>query len=242
MALYYCRWLALLAAALAVYPRTATAAAPNARYFVVFLRPDPARKTLDKVEGERVQDAHMANIRNMARDGILVAAGPFEDTPRTISGIFVFTIDSLESAKRIAAQDPTVVEHRNTVDVYPWQGPAGIGVEYTRLHKMDPQTPENMQVHPLYLIFRGPAWEQKAGERESILEAHARFTGELRQQGKLSAAGSIEAPGDLLDMVVFKPLPEGDAQRLMEDDPAVKAGVLRVEPHHWWCSEHVLPW
>ena len=27
-----------------------------------------------------------------------------------------------------------------------------------------------------------------------------------------------------------------------EDDPAVKAGAFRVEFHHWWSSDHVLPW
>ena len=46
------------------------------RYYVVFLRPDPSRKTLAKDEGERIQSAHMANIRKMAQDGILIAAGP----------------------------------------------------------------------------------------------------------------------------------------------------------------------
>ena len=33
-----------------------------------------------------------------------------------------------------------------------------------------------------------------------------------------------------------------EAQRLLEEDPAVKGDVLRVEWHRWWCSEHVLPW
>lgn len=211
-------------------------------YYVVFLRPDPARKTLEKADGERIQAAHMANIGKMARDGILVAAGPFEDTPRTISGIFVFTLDSLESAKRIAAQDPTVLEHRNMVDVHGWQGPPGIGVEYSRLHQADPKTPENMQVHPLFMLYRGPAWERQSTERDSLLHAHSQYTAQLREHGKLSAGGSVEAADDLLDLVVFKALPDDEAQHLMQDDPAVKAGLLRVEHHRWWCSDHVLPW
>src|SRR5579872_797577 len=129
-------------------------AAPPDPYYLVFLRPDPARKPIAKEESERIMKAHMTNIRSMAARGILMAAGPFEDTPATISGIFVFRAASIEEARRIAAGDPTVVEHRNRVDVHPWRGPEGIGVEYFRLHKEHPETPENMGVHPLCLIYR----------------------------------------------------------------------------------------
>jgi hypothetical protein len=44
------------------------------------------RKSITKEEGERIQQAHMANIHKMAADGVLISAGPFDDTPRTISG------------------------------------------------------------------------------------------------------------------------------------------------------------
>jgi uncharacterized protein YciI len=219
---------------------SAAAASATARYYVVFLRPDPARKPLAKEDGERIQTAHMANIHKMANDGVLIAAGPFDDKPTTISGIFVFKSDSLQTAQAIAAKDPTVVEHRNTVDVHAWEGPPGIGVEYFRLHALDPKTPENMQVHPLCLVYRGSAWEDK--QRDSLVEAHVRYIEGLREQGKLGAAGKIETPDDLLGLVIFKPTSVEEAQRLLEEDPAVKAGVLRVEYHHWWSSDHVLPW
>jgi uncharacterized protein YciI len=233
--------LSVLFVAVSLYARPNVAAvSPTARYYVVFLRPDPARKPLAKEEGERIQAAHMANIHKMANDGVLMAAGPFDDKPTTISGIFVFKSDSLQTAQAIAAQDPTVVAHRNTVDVHAWEGPPGIGVEYFRLHALDPKTPENMQVHPLCLVYRGTAWEDK--QRDSLVEAHVRYIDGLKEQGKLGAAGRIDAPDDLLGLVIFKPTSVEEAQRLLEDDPAVKAGVLRVEYHHWWSSDHVLPW
>src|SRR5215469_16049720 len=104
-------------------------------YYVVFLRPDPARKPLAKEEGERIQNAHMANIHKMADDGYLVAAGPFENDPPPISGVFVMKAKSIDEARRIAGEDLTVRERRNTIDVHTWRGPAGIGDEYFRLHK-----------------------------------------------------------------------------------------------------------
>lgn len=238
--------LPVLLAALSCHAQSAaqSAATPEAmnRYYIVFLRPDPARKPLTKADGERIQSAHMANIHKMADDGVLIAAGPFDDTPTTISGIFVFKVDSLQSAEAIAAQDPTVLEHRNTADVHAWRGPPGIAVEYFRLHKLDPKTPENMQVHPLCMLYHGTAWDQKPSTRDSLLTAHERYVDHLREQGKLGAAGGIEAPDDLVSLVIFKPIPFEEAQSLLGEDPAVQAGVLRVEYHHWWSADHVLPW
>ena len=183
----------------------------------------------------------MANIRGMADRGVLAAAGPFGDTPATISGVFVFKTRSLEEARGIAAQDPTVVEHRNIVEAFAWRGPTGIGDEYVRLHKQDPKTPQDMGVQPFCMLYRGAAWEQRQGERAAILRAHDEYLGSLRREGKLGATGPIEDSRDLLAIVIFNRMPDEDARRLMDDDPAVKAGVFRVEYHRWWCAAHVLP-
>ncbi len=234
--------LSILLAVFSLHVQKTATPEPSTRYYVVFLRPDPSRKPLSKADGDRIQSAHMANIHKMAQDGVLVAAGPFDDTPTTISGIFVFKVGSLESAQAIAAQDPTVLEHRNTVDVHAWQGPPGISAEYFRLHKLNPSTPENMQAHPLCVLYRGIAWEEKLTTRDSLLIAHERYIDLLRDQGKLGAAGGIEAPDDLLGLVIFKSISLEEAQRLLSDDPAVQAGALRVEYHLWWSSDHVLPW
>jgi uncharacterized protein YciI len=210
----------------------------TSRYYVAFLRPDPARKPLTKDEGERIQTAHMANIHKMAEEGVLVSAGPFEDTPLTISGIFIFKVNSLEQAQEIALKDPTVVEHRNTIDVHAWDGPAGIGVEYARLHKLDPKTPENMQVHPFCMLFR-----EKTGDApKELMTAHAGYVAKLKADGKLSAAGRISGEDELAGLVVFRAISLEEAKKLMNEDPAVKAGLFRVEYHRWWSSYHVLPW
>ncbi len=240
-----CRIATVLVALLAVCSQCAPAqgsqTAETARYYVVLLRPAADRKTLSQEESNQIQAAHMANIHKMADDGILFAAGPFDDMPHTISGIFVLRTGSLEEAQSIAAKDPTVVEHRNTVDVHAWDGPAGIGNEYFRLHRLDPKTSENMQVHPFGLLAHGPAWKSRR-DREELLRAHERYLLELRRQGKLSAAGPVELPDDLMGLVIFRAIQFEEAQRLLDADPAVQAGVIHVEYHHWWCSDHVLPW
>jgi uncharacterized protein YciI len=210
-------------------------------YYIAFLRPTPDRKPLAKEDAERLQSAHMANIHDMWTRGVLVAAGPFEDKPPAISGIFVFKTASREEAHRLADQDPTVIEHRNTIDVVTWHAPKGIGEEYTRMHKEDPKTPEGMGVQPFAMVYRGPSWDQAPEERAKVMAAHDAYIGGLSREGKLSAGGLAEGAPDLLAIVVFNRMPDDEAHRLIDADPAVKAGLFRVEYHRWWCAEHVLP-
>jgi len=212
-------------------------------YYVVFLRPDPARKPLAKEEGERIQKAHMANILKMADDGYLAGAGPFENDPPPISGVFLMKAKSIDEARRMAGEDPTVREHRNTIDVHAWRAPAGIGDEYFRLHKERPETPENMGAHPTLLLTRGPAWNASdPKDRVVLLAGHQQYMDELRRAGKLSAAGPVEGESSMIGIVVFRRIPLEEARHLIGDDPAVKAGVLSVEAHRWWSSDHVFPW
>ena len=227
----------LLIACMALFFAPVPPADSTAVYYLVFLRPDPARKPLPKDEGERIQAAHMANIRSMAQRGVLVAAGPFDDQPTTISGIFIFRTSSLEEARSIAALDPTVMEHRNLVDVHAWRGPMGIGDEYFRLHKERPDTPEGMGVQPLFLIYHGPRW----ADATRSLSEHAQYLDRLHREGKLAMMGSTEGNDELTAMVVFNRIPDDEARRLMAADPAVKAGIWQPEFHRWWCAEHVMP-
>jgi uncharacterized protein YciI len=223
--------LKILAFALLMLLRT-----PNtALYYLVFIRPDPARKPLAQEEGTRIQTAHMENIRGMAANGSLVAAGPFEESPVTISGIFVLKADSLGAAQALAAEDPTVVEHRNTVDTHAWRAQAGIGDQYFRLHKEDPKTPEGMAQRPLVLLFRGPQWTAKSATSTVMLNR-------LHREGRPGAAGEIGGDENLSAVVVFMPGDLADARQVMESQPDIRSGAYRAEHHTWWCAANVLPW
>ena len=218
----------------------AQAAAPsNAAppYSVVFLRPDPARKPISKEDTDRIKAAHLVNVQSMAKRGVLAAVGLFDDKVPSILGIFVLKTASLEEAKRIVAEDPTVAEHRTVAEVHSWRGPEGIGDEYFRLHKENPATPEDIGVHPLVLMYRGDAWSQ----HQELLTAHREYMLRLLREGKLAAAGPSDGDRDLVGIGVFRRIPDEEAQRLMADDPSVKAGVMRPEFHRWWCAAHVFP-
>jgi len=230
----------LLAALVAGTPTHGLAGPPpdgSELRYVVFLRPDPDRKTIPLEDRQRIMDSHMANIKKMADDGVLVAAGPMEDTPTTISGIFVFKSQSLSEALRIAAQDPTVVARRNTVDVHAWWGPAGIGTSYFRWKKENPDAKDVMASHAFCLIRRGPAW---AGGNQTYDDGG--FIESLRRAGALAAAGPVSDDPDLLGIVIFKAASVDDARKSMAEAPPVKSGLVAVEYHLWWTADRILPW
>jgi uncharacterized protein YciI len=57
----------------------------------------------------------------------------------------------------------------------------------------------------------------------------------------MAAAGPMPGEEDPLGMGIFRRIPIEEARQLMEADPTVKAGVVRLEWHRWWCADHVLP-
>ena len=99
-------------------------------YYVAFLSRGPKWTPEVTRETERLQEAHMANIRKMAADGKLVLAGPFTDDGK-LRGMFVLTVGSLEEAKALADSDPAVKAGRLAVEVHPWFSAKGIRVDQT---------------------------------------------------------------------------------------------------------------
>jgi uncharacterized protein YciI len=88
-------------------------------YYLVLLYRGPKSTREVTPEAQRIQDAHMANIRRMADQGKLIMAGPMEDDSK-LRGIFVFRAGSLQEAQALAAADPAVEAGRLVPEVHPW--------------------------------------------------------------------------------------------------------------------------
>lgn len=211
-------------------------------YYMAFLRPDPQRTLLSREAGERLQAAHMASMRKLAEDGYLVGAGPFEDTPSTIGGLFLIKTESLREAKRLASLDPTVVAHRNMIDVHQWRGPAGIGDEYKRLHKADPKTPEDMGLHPIIFIRPGPKRGRVSQDAADVVDGSmSEGLRALGKSGRVLAAGTVEGEDDFKAIVIFGRVPLKDATEAVRAAFHTEDGALRAEPHQFWSAAHVFP-
>ncbi|MFI5184975.1 MAG: YciI family protein [Vicinamibacteria bacterium] len=73
---------------------------------------------------QKLQEAHLDHIGEMARSGALLAAGPLLDDG-TIRGILIFKV-SLDEAKALAEADPAVRAGRLVLELHPWLAPKGV--------------------------------------------------------------------------------------------------------------------
>lgn len=93
-------------------------------YYFAFLLRGPEWTPGQTPELERLQEAHLANIRRLADTGKLVIAGPFSDDG-PMRGVFVFKTETLDEAKTLANSDPAVRAGRLVLEFHPWLVPAG---------------------------------------------------------------------------------------------------------------------
>jgi uncharacterized protein YciI len=108
----------LLVASLVVLPfgcgsrDWATQPALGKRYVLVTLKRGPRVEEKSAEERQRIQTAHLANIRRLAEQGTLVVAGPYgqDNHDPTQRGIFIFDVPTIEEAKSLTATDPAVIE------------------------------------------------------------------------------------------------------------------------------------
>jgi len=109
-------------------PPAAAAPGPPASfttyYFALLTRgPNSGTGTLE--ERNRIQAAHLANIRRLHDAGQLLVAGPFADDGDW-RGLFIYKCASLDEARALADSDPAVQAGRLKVEIHPWVTMKGV--------------------------------------------------------------------------------------------------------------------
>ena len=70
------------------------------KYVMAFLKSGSV-KIQDSIKRAELQREHLKNIFRLAEEGTLIVAGPFLDD-LSIRGIFIFNVESVEEARKIA--------------------------------------------------------------------------------------------------------------------------------------------
>ncbi|MBL0886226.1 YciI family protein [Myceligenerans indicum] len=94
-------------------------------YTVVVLRRPPDAPEISDEELALLQARHLAYRAELARQGLVVANGPFDErSDPSFRGMSIFACDLAEAA-RLSDGDPSVVAGRLTYDVLEWWVGAG---------------------------------------------------------------------------------------------------------------------
>jgi uncharacterized protein YciI len=89
-------------------------------YTVVFLRRPADAPNLPEEELDRLQEEHLAFYDRMRKEGHVVFNGPLSGQPdESLRGIAVYRT-SVDEARRLATQDPSVRAGRLAADVFTW--------------------------------------------------------------------------------------------------------------------------
>ena len=88
----------------------------------------------------------------------------------------------------------------------------------------------------LLLLKRGPIRDQSRTEVDQIQAAHLRHLFTLRKRGQLVLFGPVDGAGALRGIGVLTVPNRDEAEALMADDPAVRAGRLRAEVRPWFTT------
>jgi uncharacterized protein len=223
--------IALAASAFGQAP--AQADAKPAQYFFVLLNRPANAPQLSKEAGEKLQEEHTANIHKMMAEHKLVIAGPFLDDT-TLRGIFVFQAGSAAQTQEWANSDPAVKAGRLSAEVHgPWM------IDASAIH--DPAEPPGFEQYSVVLIKRGDKWNPEAPEFMDVMKQHHALVKQMTEEGNLAVAApfSLDDQGELRGVSIFRVGAEETA-RLMQDDPAVKAGLVKTEIHPWGTGKGVL--
>jgi uncharacterized protein YciI len=185
--------------------------AAQAEYTFVFLHKRTDAPQVSKEETDRIMAGHMANMGKLAKEGRLVAAGPFEGG----GGIFIFKTTSTADVTEWISPDPGVQAKRWNIEMLPYEPKIGgicpVGEKYEMIMYS-------------FVHFKPKIFKFNVQEAGKTVEEHNKFIKDLARGGNVvthASFGGID--GSILIM-------KGDIeQEVILADPAVKAALFEPD-------------
>lgn len=108
-------------------------------YIVVLLKTGPKRMP-DGPARDEMFKGHFANMQRLAREGLLVYAGPLDGVGE-LRGLFVFATHDAEVARKAVNTDPVLIQGEMVAELHQHFGSAalmGVNEQHSRLIKPKP--------------------------------------------------------------------------------------------------------
>ena len=106
---------------------------------------------------------------------------------------------------------------------------------FNRLFSQENKSEPKYSMQKYYFVFlkTGPNGNDTTGNSE-IFKGHMAHIKEMAASGKLKLAGPFADAGDLEGFFIFDVSTPDEAQKLCDEDPAVKSGKLVTEIVQWY--------
>jgi len=102
-----------------------------------------------------------------------------------------------------------------------------------------PQPAEHQLVQfQMAIIKKGPRWDSTTNEeRIAVLQQHVRYSVSLLSSGREVIAGPFSEATDIFGIFILRAITIAEAKSWIDDDPAVKAGLMVPEIHPWFSED-----
>jgi uncharacterized protein YciI len=189
---------------------TLSVLAQSKSYTVVFLNKKADSEKISEEATKQLMEGHMANINRLAKEGKLLAAGPFEGG----GGLFILNTTSIDEAESWVSTDPAVKAQRWDLEILPYTPRTGSICPVTEPYEM-----------VMYTLVRFDAIVEKvtASSYPMLIRRHDEFmTKHIDRKIIVTEAIFGENEGGIL--VVKGDLPAD----IFAADPGVQQGLLHV--------------
>jgi uncharacterized protein YciI len=186
------------------------ASAQQKKYTIVFLHKKNDAEKLSDEASNKIMEGHMANINRLAKEGKLVAAGPFEGG----GGIFILNTTSIEEANGWLSSDPGVQAKRWDIELLPYIPKIGSVCKVNEPYEMTQYS--FIRFDAIVSKFTAPTFPQ-------IIKKHNDYIAELAATGNVvTSAVFSDTDGGVLIM-------RGDVTKdVFESDPGVQEGLMEL--------------
>ena len=180
-------------------------------YTIVFLNKKPDAEKISDETSQKLFDGHMANIRRLAEEGKLLAAGPFDGG----GGLFIFNTTSPEEAESWLSTDPAVRAKRWNIEI----------LSYTpRIGSLCPVKGNVEMVSYTFVRFDAIVEKFTAGNYPNLIRQHDDHVSKVVDSSDIITE-AIFGPNEGGILIVRSELsPDAFA-----DDPGVQQGLVHVE-------------
>ena len=201
---------------LAVLP--AIMLAQEKSYCIVFLNSKADAEKIDKETQTKLFQGHMANIERLAKEGKLLAAGPFKGG----GGLFIFDTASLEEAESWVNTDPAVQAKRWNIEILPFTPRTGSVCPVT----------EVKMVNYFFVRFNAIVEKFTAATYPNLIRMHDEYVKKVTLPLDVVAEG-VFGPNEGGILIVKDSL----TADTFSNDPGVQQGLLNVEVKKLFIAE-----
>ena len=189
----------------------ATLIAQPKSYTIVFLNHKADAEKIDKETETKLFNGHMENINRLAKEGKLLAAGPFHGG----GGLFILNTTSIDEAESWVSTDPAVQARRWNIEILPYT---------PRIGSICPASEPYEMVSYTLVRFNAIVEKFTAATYPNLIQQHEDYMREVTKDAKI-VTEAIFGPNDGGILIVNGELP-ADA---FSKDPGVQQGLLHVD-------------